>query len=1109
MKVGIDDNEGFQHFKTALRKLEFPRSEIAEICQILASILHLGQLEFVTSTATTPAPHESGGYSHEGGESVTVVKNKNVLDIISAFLGVSASDLEISLGYRAKTIGRERVTVMLDPQGAQDNADELAKTLYSLLVAQIIETINQRVCAPEDSIANTISVVDFPGFAKQSSTGSTLDQLLNNAASESLYNYCLQSFFERQTDMLEAEDISLPPSSYCDNSDAVKCLLKSGNGLLSILDDQMRRGKTDIQFLESIKKRFEGKNRSIAVGNATTTLMGSNFATHNASANFTIKHYSEDVSYEVNGLLESNSEAISGDLMNLMRSTRSDFVRDLFGSEALNTVVHPKERTAVVQASVSSKPMRVPSVARRKGERPLRLGARKTSPIYDDVISEVGSRTSHGRQADVGQQSGAASQFLSSLSNITRSLTSSNANPYIVFCLKPNDRRIANQFDSKCVRSQVQAYNIAEISQRLRSADFSVFLPFGEFLALADSDTVVVGSSERERAEVALEEKRWPSNEAKVGTTGVFLSERCWMSIANLPAVSANGHRHFVPENDGDGADPFLTPQRTHADSKVNLMTSQVSLSPGAYYNDKNSGDYFGSREYDAKSDAGVSAVHEGDMFKNLDTREQLAEKGKEVKMEPVEEHPVSGSRKRWLFIVWTLTFWVPDFMIRFVGRMSRKDIRVAWREKLAINMLIWLSCSFVVFFMIGFPELICPTQHVYSQAELSSFDGKDGHMAYIGIRGVVYDLGAFIPHHYPSIVPASALQKYAGTDATNLFPVQVSAVCNGKTGTIDDAVQLNYKNTNYTSAETLVGNTDLNARYHDFRWATNDSRPDWWWEQQIYLKANYQKGRIGFSPDYLKTLAKKSNSIAILYNRVYDFTAYVKGGRAPQYRPGMERPSEAPDSNFMEQSVIDLFQQRAGDDISKYWEALSLDPELRSRMKVCLDNLFYVGDLDTRNSTQCLFAKYVLLAISILLVSVIGFKFLAALQFGKKNMPENLDKFIICTVPAYTEDEESLRRAIDSAARMRYDDKRKLLVIICDGMIIGQGNDRPTPRIVLDILGVSETVDPEALSFESLGEGMKQHNMGKVYSGLYEVQGHIVPFLVVVKVGKPSEVQK
>ncbi|KAJ7021337.1 hypothetical protein C8F04DRAFT_1195582 [Mycena alexandri] len=32
------------------------------------------------------------------------------------------------------------------------------------------------------------------------------------------------------------------------------------------------------------------------------------------------------------------------------------------------------------------------------------------------------------------------------------------------------------------------------------------------------------------------------------------------------------------------------------------------------------------------------------------------------------------------------------------------------------------------------------------------------------------------------------------------------------------------------------------------------------------------------------------------------------------------------------------------------------------------------------------------------------------------------------------------------------------------------------------------------------------QHNMGKVYSGLYECKGHVVPYLVMAKVGKPTE---
>ena len=63
------------------------------------------------------------------------------------------------------------------------------------------------------------------------------------------------------------------------------------------------------------------------------------------------------------------------------------------------------------------------------------------------------------------------------------------------------------------------------------------------------------------------------------------------------------------------------------------------------------------------------------------------------------------------------------------------------------------------------------------------------------------------------------------------------------------------------------------------------------------------------------------------------------------------------------------------------------------------------------------------------------------------------------------------------------------------DGMIIGSGNDRPTPRIVLDILGVDQDVDPDPLMFKSISEGAKQLNYAKVWSGLYEVDGRKLLF--------------
>ncbi|KAK2740533.1 hypothetical protein FQN57_006036 [Myotisia sp. PD_48] len=1114
LKVGINDAEGFQHFKTALRKLEFPRSEIAEICQILACILHIGQLEFTTGQATRTAPEESGGYSHEGGETVTIVKNKDALGMIAAFLGLSTDDLEVSLGYKTKTIRRERVTVMLEPKGARENADEFARTLYSLLVAYVIENINQKICAAEDAVANTISIVDFPGFAQTSSTGSTLDQLLNNAATESLYHYCLQNFFERQADMLETEEVSVPATSYFDNSDAVRGLLKNGNGLLSILDDQTKRGKPDLQLLESLKKRFENKNPAIVVGSATAVLPGSNFATQNSAAVFTVKHFAGEVDYPVKGLVEENGDLVSGDLLNLINSTRSGFIRDLFGQEALQTVHHPKEKTAIMQAQVSSKPLRMPSMARRKMNKLSRLSPNPTNSEGDDTDDANTDSAARGRR-DVsssskigasGVKQGAAAQFLASLENINKSLSATNVNPYVVFCLKPNDRRIANQFDSKCVRTQVQMFGIAEISQRLKNADFSVFLPFAEFLGIGEAESIIVGS-DKEKTQLVIEERKWPDNEARIGSTGVFLSERCWADLAKvgervIPSVlgeSTDDGRDTLGHGNGHG----------YGDSKVRLVTPADS-SPGAFiYSDEPKEGYFGSRELDARSDAGASAFNSGDMFKNLETREQMAEKGNEKEMVEVDDVIVSGSRKRWMAIVYLLTFYIPDFAIKLVGRMKRKDIRIAWREKFAINLIIWFSCAFAVFFIVLFPRLICPTQHVFSAEELSSRNGKGKNGAYIAIRGEVFDFGKYIPAHYPTFVPRKDMLRYAGLDASDLFPVQVSALCKGTGDGIDPTVLLDFTPTNVTGSASKISRTDTNYLYHDFRHFTNDTRSSWYATQMKMLRKDYKKGHVGYPPGYLLKLGKEqSKNLAVINKKVYDLTNYIIGGRKTQAKTGQTVPGNV-NTNFMHPDVVSLFQRKAGEDITEDFANLALSAAKKEDMRICLDNLYLVGMLDTRRSPQCMFSQYFVLAISILLASIIGFKFLAALQFGKKNVPENIDKFIICQVPAYTEDEESLRRAIDSMARMKYDDKRKLLLVVCDGMIIGQGNDRPTPRIVLDIFGVPDTVDPEPLSFESLGEGMRQHNMGKVYSGLYEVQGHIVPFLVVVKVGKPSEVSR
>ncbi|ORX43542.1 hypothetical protein DM01DRAFT_240945, partial [Hesseltinella vesiculosa] len=470
-----------------------------------------------------------------------------------------------------------------------------------------------------------------------------------------------------------------------------------------------------------------------------------------------------------------------------------------------------------------------------------------------------------------------------------------------------------------------------------------------------------------------------------------------------------------------------------------------------------------------------------------------------------------SRSRLSWVCLTWSMTWWLPSFVLHYVGGMKRSDIRMAWREKVTLCIFIFALCGTMVWFIAFFGKIICPPQDLFSQSELQSKTDKDN--ALISIRGEVFDLTSFAPRHWASeVIPSVSLFQYAGQDASDLFPVQVSALCDGIDQPIPKEVAL----------ATHINITDPTSAYHDFRYSRADYRPDWFMEQMIYLRKNYRVGFMGY--DAMDVQNQASNPVqlggiqserqwAVLHGRVYDLTSYLKGGVTFQYPPGAnttvtKQLVNSTSMDFIDNSILGLFRQLAGTDISAHFDALPFSSAHRQSQLTCLRNLFFVGMVDTRISFQCQFSEYLLLLITTFLCSVILFKFLAAFRLGGSSAKESV-KFVVCQVPCYTEGEDSLRKTIESLAVMKYDDQRKLLFLVADGMIIGSGNDRSTPRIVLDILGFNLENDPEPKDYVSLGEGWRQHNRAKVYSGLYECHGHVVPYLVVVKVGTSDERQK
>lgn len=459
-----------------------------------------------------------------------------------------------------------------------------------------------------------------------------------------------------------------------------------------------------------------------------------------------------------------------------------------------------------------------------------------------------------------------------------------------------------------------------------------------------------------------------------------------------------------------------------------------------------------------------------------------------------VTEAPITTTRRIWVAFVWALTFWIPSPVLSLVGRMKRPDVRMAWREKVVLVLLIILMNAIIIFYIVIFGKLLCPLKDkVWARNEVSYHQGKNDW--YVSHMGVVYDLTDFWQRQHSDTAIKTTeerMQPFGGADMTPYILPPLNIACPNLI--TDSRAQLR-PNTTITdsTAQHLSGDLATDP--------TSALSKDNWYPTVFLPKMNeFKKGDLVWDKKKIEDEGKNLNHMWFtLGDRVYDLTDY--------FHTLDELDNRAP-YNFLDDALVKMVQNYAGTDLAKDFNNQLNDTAQANNIQ-CLDNLFFIGKTDFRKTPRCQVNDYFLLAFTIIIGAVIVIKFLSALQLGSKRRPANQDKFVICQVPAYTEGEDHLRKGLDSLTALAYDNKRKLICVICDGMIVGGGNDRPTPKIVLDILGVDPKVDPPALPFKSVGQGSEQLNYGKVYSGLYEFEGNVVPYIVVVKMGKESEQSK
>ncbi|PVZ99987.1 hypothetical protein BB558_003972 [Smittium angustum] len=1134
--AGIDDSEQFNDLKAAMSGIGLGTKYSKMIFQTLAVILLLGNLQFENPKDSTAM------------ETASKIKNIELAEHISNILGVDVHSFETTLTYRSQMVGRELCTIYLDSHKAEKQCDSLATLLYSLLSKWIIGKINGNLASLSDykdsnESYSTISMLDIPGF--QSTKKTKFDDFMYNYTNERIFHFMNHQVFEVGNLDFAKEGIDnlFNPVKFLDNTLCLDSFMKPETGFLPIIDKMTRHvAKKAIGI--NTKSYAELDMELISQFKGTRTKSETSDSNTKKPTDFTVKHFISNVDYSGAGFFEANNDSFAIDFVNLLKpenryssgeiAATNPFISNLFNELAILTEKNPRLNTEIISAHQVLLP------ANKPGNKNTNLVPRLNKPycvvtMYQKALTEL-------------------------ISNLDETL------PWFVVSIKPNPGLEPNLWDNQYVGKQLEAFGVPQIADRKKTEFVISMMHTGFFKRYSKVIKELIPHINKEYSDLEVCESLqikmgWKKTEMAIGKTKVFLNYGSWNKLEKLLTASLKSDQIHMNEksnkDETDDTDGLLSIYSNDADSdyildesndpelqeieriqyrinqafksaydnnafnqtRIEFVPEIDCISGDFNYTDSNivnnqterideGNDYMRDEKQKKEESPGNDKTPEGN---NNSEKQQLRnrkksknkDQDKKVLEKKKKKQEMSKSRRFWLIMVWFVTWWVPSPILKFFAKLYQKEQRIAWREKFTLFVFILFVCGATIFWIAILGVMICPKQKVYTIEELRGYNTADNPL--IAIRGEVFNIKDF--NHANVDFQQLVNNNYPGKDLSDRFPLQLSYVCPGLD--IDPRLSMSPKPEPFT--DTWL---------HDHRfWKHPDMISGGGYNYYQYrvmriLRSKYFKGNIGIDRARIKLDGNGSGDTkeqrkywGVINQEVFDLTDYINHRGAPYIVSPEGVSNDTTSREFLDEGIRSMFELYTGTDLTERWDLyFSKTPDKKSIYHNCLKSVFFAGIVDHRKSLQCYFANYILLSSSILLTSIILFKFLAALQLGSKREPEEHDKFVVCNVPCYTEGEDSLKLTLESLAKLHYDDKRKLLFVICDGMIMGSGNDRPTPRIVLDVLGADPDLDPEPLSFLSLGEGNKQHNMGKVYSGLYEVGGHVVPYLVLVKCGTPKE---
>uniref|UniRef100_A0A2K6S5N5 Myosin IF n=1 Tax=Saimiri boliviensis boliviensis TaxID=39432 RepID=A0A2K6S5N5_SAIBB len=196
---GTDDRSDFGETLSAMQVIGIPPSVQQLVLQLVAGILHLGNISFC----------EDGNYAR--------VESVDLLAFPAYLLGIDSGRLQEKLTSRkmdSRWGGRsESIDVTLNVEQAAYTRDALAKGLYARLFDFLVEAINRAMQKPQEEYS--IGVLDIYGFEIFQKNG--FEQFCINFVNEKLQQIFIELTLKAEQEEYVQEGIRWTPIQYFNN----------------------------------------------------------------------------------------------------------------------------------------------------------------------------------------------------------------------------------------------------------------------------------------------------------------------------------------------------------------------------------------------------------------------------------------------------------------------------------------------------------------------------------------------------------------------------------------------------------------------------------------------------------------------------------------------------------------------------------------------------------------------------------------------------------------------------------------------------------------------------------------------------------------------------